>query len=144
MRLLEFYDGFTNLKLLAEVRHVISDQQIRDCMRRLGLNPDDHTKVKNYSAGMKQKLGIAQAVMENQTIVLLDEPFNALDFQTNAEIFSMLKQLKEEKKTVLLTSHQQDFLEKVCDELYIILNKKLVPFTEEIRRSYFSLFGNGT
>lgn len=137
---IDFYDGFTNLKLLADIQSKINEKDIKDCMRKVGLNPEDKTKVKNYSAGMKQKLGIAQAIMENQNIVLLDEPFNALDFQTNMDMLSILSNLKQERKTVLLTSHQHEYLEKVCDELYIILNKKIVLFDNELKKAYFSIF----
>lgn len=135
---IEFYDGFTNLKLLAEIQGKIGEDTIRDYMRKLGLDPNDKKKVKNYSMGMKQKLGIAQAIMEGQDIVLLDEPFNALDYQTNAEVFSILKDLKNDGKTILLTSHQQEYLEKICDAMYIILDKKIVLLDEKIKKAYFS------
>ncbi|MDO4779352.1 MAG: ATP-binding cassette domain-containing protein [Tissierellia bacterium] len=137
---IDFYNGFTNLKLLAEIQDKISDDDIKNCMKKVGLNPEDSTRVKNYSAGMKQKLGIAQAIMENQDIVLLDEPFNALDFQTNKEVMGLLMKLKEEGKTIMLTSHQHEYLEKICDEIYMILNKKIVLFDEELKRKYFSIF----
>lgn len=135
-----YYDGFTNLKMLAEIQGKIDDETIRAFMRKIGLNPDDKKRVAAYSAGMKQKLGIVQAVMENQDIVLLDEPFNALDFQTNQEVMSILKTLKEDKKTLLLTSHQHEYLERICDEVYIILNRKLVLFDEKIKEAYFNIF----
>ncbi len=134
---IDFYDGFTNLKLLASIQDKINDDDIKKCMERVGLNPNDKTKVKNFSVGMKQKLGITQSIMENQDIILLDEPFNSLDFQTNVEVVSLLLDLKKETKTILLTSHQHEYLEKICDELYIILNKEIVPFTEEIKKKYF-------
>ncbi len=136
---IEYYDGFTNLKLLAEIQNRIDDGMIRSFMKKVGLDPDDKTKVKNYSAGMKQKLGIAQTIMENQDIVLLDEPFNALDFQTNNDVMRMLLELKEEGKTLLITSHQHDYLERLCDRIYIITEKKLVLFDEEARQKYFIL-----
>ena len=137
---IEFYDGFSNLKLLAEIQGKIDDEKIRHYMRLIGLNPDDKSRVKTYSSGMKQKLGIVQAIMEDQTIVILDEPFNTLDYQTNAETLRILLSLKKEGKTLLLTSHQHDILEKICDQIYVISNRKIVPFNEELRRSYFSIF----
>lgn len=69
-------------------------------MKRMGLAPDDKTRVRNYSTGMKQKLGITQAIMEDQDIILLDEPFNALDFQTNKEVMDIVLELKEQGTTV--------------------------------------------
>lgn len=137
---IEFYDGFTNLKLLADIQGKIGDEEIKKCMESVGLDPSNTTKVKNYSAGMKQKLGITQAIMENQDIILLDEPFNALDFQTNVEVLGILSKLKEENKTILITSHQHEYLEKVCDEMYIIINKKLLLLTDELKEKYFSVF----
>lgn len=135
-----YYDGFTNLKMLAEIQGKIDDETIRFFMKKIGLTPDDKKRVASYSAGMKQKLGIVQAVMEDQDIVLLDEPFNALDFQTNQEVMSILKTLKEENKTLLITSHQHEYLERICDEVYIILNRKLVLFDEKIKEYYFNIF----
>lgn len=137
---IDFYDGFTNLKLLADIQGKIDDRVIRDYMIRVGLDPYNKSSVKTYSAGMKQKLGIAQAIMENQDIIMLDEPFNALDFQTNVDVIRILSTLKSEGKTILLTSHQHEYLEKVCDEIYMILDRKLVLFNDELKKRYFSLF----
>lgn len=137
---IDYYDGFYNLKMLAEIRGKIDDDTIKMNMKKMGLDPEDKTKVKNYSAGMKQKLGITQAVMEGQDVILLDEPFNALDFQTNREVIALLLNLKKEKKTVLLTSHQHEYLEKICDEMYMIVNRKIVPFDEKLKKAYFDIF----
>ncbi len=136
---IEYYDGFTNLKLLAEIQNKIDDATIKKYMQQIGLNPDDRTKVKSYSVGMKQKLGITQAIMENQDIILLDEPFNALDFKTNNEVMEILKSLKENNKTLLLTSHQHEYLEKICDKLYIIDDYNIVQFNDEIKAKYFNI-----
>ena len=132
-----YYDGLTNLKILAEIRNKITEEQIKEMMNRIGLNPDDKTKTKNYSAGMKQKLSIIQAVMEGQDIILLDEPFNALDYQTNLDVINLIEQLKEEGKTLILTSHQHNFLEKLCDRMMIIQNNQLTPLTDELKSKYF-------
>jgi len=134
---IQYYDGLTNLKLLAEIQDKIGEDTIRSFMLRVGLDPDDRTKVANYSVGMKQKLGIAQAIMEDQDIVLLDEPFNALDFQTNNDVMEILVDLKTQGKTLLMTSHQNEYLEKLCDLVYLITDKKIVEFTEEVKRKYF-------
>ena len=74
--------GLQNLRYLAGIRGVIGDQEIRSSMKKVGLDPDDRTRVEHYSLGMKQKLGLAQAIMEGQDILILDEPFNALDYKT--------------------------------------------------------------
>jgi len=134
---IQYYDGLTNLKLLAEIQDKIGKDTIRSFMVKVGLDPDDRTKVANYSVGMKQKLGIAQTIMEDQDIVLLDEPFNALDFQTNNDVMELLVDLKSQGKTLLMTSHQHEYLEKLCDSIYLIVDKKIIEFTDEVKRKYF-------
>ena len=132
------YSGFKNLKFLANIRGVIGDNQIRDAMQKVGLDPENKTKVDNYSLGMKQKLGLAQAIMENQEILVLDEPFNALDYQTYNDIKEFIYLLKAEGKTILLTSHNYDDIEQLCDVVYIIDNGKVIPVTDELINKYFS------
>lgn len=134
---IQYYDGLTNLKLLAEIQNQVGEETIRTFMVKVGLDPNDRTKVANYSAGMKQKLGIAQAIMEDQDIILLDEPFNALDFQTNNDVINILVDLKSEGKTLLMTSHQHSYLEKLCDYIYLIIDKRVVAFDDEIKKMYF-------
>lgn len=136
---IEYYSGFKNLQMLAQIQGIIGDEQIKETMALVGLDATDKTPVKKYSMGMKQKLGIAQAIMEKQTIVILDEPYNALDFQTNKDITRLLMKLKEEGKTLLLTSHQHDYLEKLCDRIYCIDEKRIVEFDEELREKYFEI-----
>jgi ABC-2 type transport system ATP-binding protein len=77
--------------------------------------------------------------MENQQIVILDEPYNALDYKTNHDITDVIKQLKEEGRTVLLNSHQHEYLERLCDTIYCLHEKKIVPFNDELRKLYFSI-----
>ena len=137
----EYYSGFKNLKLLAEIKNQITDDQIKAAMIRVGLDPANTSPVKEYSTGMKQKLGICQAIMEKQEIILLDEPFNALDFQTNKDILSLLTDLKAEGKTLLLTSHQQSFLEQLCDKFYIIMDQAITEMTDQLKKEYFALLG---
>ncbi|MDR0287760.1 MAG: ABC transporter ATP-binding protein [Clostridiales bacterium] len=131
------YSGFKNLKFLANIRGVIGDNQIREAMRKVGLDPENKTKVDNYSLGMKQKLGLAQAIMENQEILVLDEPFNALDFQTYNDVKEIVRILQAEGKTILLTSHNYDDIEQLCDVVYIIDDKRTVQVTEELISKYF-------
>ena len=117
---IEVFSGFDNLRLLAEIKGQISLQKIKSAMRELGLDPDNKKRVKNYSLGMKQKLGIIQATMENQNIVLLDEPFNALDVDSNQYLYDLIRRLKSENATVLLTSHNQADLDALCDIQYTV------------------------
>jgi ABC-2 type transport system ATP-binding protein len=131
------YNGFQNLKFLANIRGIINDMQIRDAMCKVGLDPENKTKVDHYSLGMKQKLGLAQAIMENQEILFLDEPFNALDFQTYQDVKDIIRIQQTEGKTILLTSHQYEDIEQLCDVVYIIDRKQVVPITENLRLKYF-------
>lgn len=139
---IDIYTGFQNLYYLSMIQNKIDKEKIRKTMRDLNLDPDDKTKVKKYSSGMKQKLGIAQAIMEDQTLLILDEPFNALDFRTHEDIINIIKKCKEEGKTILMTSHNHRDIEKLCDRIYFIDNKKLIPFTDELKNKYFSYESN--
>lgn len=130
------YSGFQNLKFLADIQGKISDKEIRDAMSKVGLDPDNKTKVDNYSLGMKQKLGLAQAIMENQDILVLDEPFNALDYKTYEDIKTMIRMLKAEGKTIFLTSHHFKDIEQLCDQVYTIEDCQLIPITDDIAAKY--------
>lgn len=118
-------DGFRNLKELARIQNKVDDVTIRRAMEQVGLAPNLTQKVKHYSLGMKQKLGIAQAIMENQQVLLLDEPFNALDAESVERIRTLLVQYKEEGRTIFLTSHHQQDIDLLCDEVYKIQNAQL-------------------
>ena len=96
------YSGFQNLKFLADIQGKIGEKEIRQAMGKVGLDPDNKTKVDNYSLGMKQKLGIAQAIMEGQDILILDEPFNALDYKTYEDVKAIIRMLKAEVLVVPL------------------------------------------
>jgi len=122
----EFYSGYRNLKFLADIQNKIGKEEICQAMQMVGLDSANKTKVKNYSLGMKQKLGIAQSFMENPDILLLDEPFNALDSKSHEDMIKLLLQLKAEGKTILLTSHNQEDIDTVCDKKYCFDNHKLI------------------
>lgn len=130
------YSGFQNLKFLADIQGKIGEQEIRDAMDKVGLDPDNKTKVEHYSLGMKQKLGLAQAIMEGQDILILDEPFNALDYKTYEDVKSIIRMLKAEGKTIFLTSHHYKDIEQLCDQVYAIESCRIVPVTEEIAARY--------
>lgn len=117
--------GFDNLKKLASIQNKIDDQKIEETMIKVGLQPHNQQKVKNYSLGMKQKLAIAQAIMENQDVLILDEAFNALDQDSVQSLRSMLLEFKDEGKTILITSHNQEDIDVLCDQVYRINQSKL-------------------
>lgn len=111
------YDGITNLKILAQIRNKIGIEEIKKTMVQVGLNPEDNTKVGRYSLGMKQKLAIAQAIMEDPDILLLDEPTNALDEYSVSEIRKLLLLKKERKATIVIASHNREDLEVLADKI---------------------------
>ncbi|MCM3364913.1 MULTISPECIES: ATP-binding cassette domain-containing protein [Bacillaceae] len=117
-------NGFENLKELSLIRGKINDKQIIQTMQLVGLDPNYTQKAKDYSLGMKQKLAISQAIMENQEVLILDEPFNALDLDSVKRVRDLLLRFKEEGKTILLTSHNQEDIE-ICDVVYRINSSKL-------------------
>lgn len=132
------YNGLQNLKFLADINGKIDIDKIKETMQIVGLNPDNKAKVKDYSLGMKQKLGIAQAIMEDQDIVILDEPFNALDYKTYNDIKAVIKHLKEMNHTIVLTSHNYQDVEELCDVIYIIDEGRLELLSDELKAKYFS------
>ena len=114
--------GFENLKYLAMIKDKISDEQIKETMIKVGLQPTVKQKVKNYSLGMKQKLALTQAIMEDQEVLLLDEPFNALDIDSVENIRELLLSLKKEGKTIVLTSHNQEDIDILSDHIFRVRN----------------------
>lgn len=122
------FSGLKNLKMLADIKGAISEHEIAETMELVGLDPGNKTPVKNYSLGMKQKLGIAQSIMENQDILLLDEPFNALDEHSHQRMRELLSEMRNKKKTILLTSHNMDDIFSLCDSVYKIDNYKIVEY----------------
>ena len=133
---IELFSGFKNLQFLAAINNKISAKEIKAAMELVGLNPNNKTKVKDYSLGMKQKLGIAQAIMENQDILVFDEPFNALDYKTYQDIKSIIQQLKAQGKTILLTSHHFADIEELCDEIFVIEEGQLTPLPSNMREVF--------
>ncbi len=117
--------GFGNLRYLADIQNKISDEKIKEVMEKVGLHYSIKQNVKNYSLGMKQKLAIAQAIMEDQEVLLLDEPFNGLDVDSVENIRNLLKELNKEGKTILLTSHNNEDIEILCEHVFTIGNYSL-------------------
>ena len=112
------YSGFKNLKILASINNVVSDEDIKNVISLVGLEPNDKRAVKKYSLGMKQRLGIAQALMEKPKLLILDEPMNGLDEDGVKLIRDILLGLKKESVTILLASHNKEDISELCDEVY--------------------------
>lgn len=110
-----YYSGYKNLKLLADLNKKISKEQIKSAMNQVGLNPDLKRHVKKYSLGMRQRLGLAQAIMENPDLLILDEPMNGLDKDGVADMREYLLNLKKQGKTILIASHSAEDIDILCD-----------------------------
>ena len=110
-----YYSGYRNLKVLAAINNRISRKDIENAMYQVGLDPTMKKRVATYSLGMRQRLGIAQAIMEDPSLIILDEPFNGLDKHGVEEMREYFLSLKKEGKTILLTSHNTEDIEYLCD-----------------------------
>ena len=110
--------GRKNLELLYMLNHKRDRQKIRQVMEQVGLDADSNKKVRDYSLGMRQRLAIAQAIMEDPEILILDEPMNGLDKQGIHEVRKMLLDLSQRGKVILLASHNREDIEILCDEVY--------------------------
>lgn len=122
---LQQYSGFFNLKILASINNIISDNDIKDVIRLVGLDPEDKKPLKKFSLGMKQRLGIAQAIMENPKLLILDEPMNALDQEGVKLVREILQELKKNSVTIIMASHSKEDIDTLCDEVYTMSSGKL-------------------
>lgn len=110
--------GVRNLEILAGLRGIIARKDIENAIRKAGLDPALKKSVSKYSLGMRQRLGIAQAIMEDPEFLILDEPFNGLDKHGVADIRSLLLDLKKQGKTIILASHNSEDIRILCDKVY--------------------------
>ena len=124
------YTGFKNLKILASIQNRISDDEIRDAIRKVGLDPDDKRTFKKYSLGMKQRLGIAAAIMERPDIVILDERINALVVAGAGLIKGLLDELKANGSLIIIACHDTEELNYLSDEIYEIYDGEITGHIE--------------
>lgn len=117
-----YQSGYKNLEVLASIRRKIGKDRIKETMTLVGLDPDSKKKVKKYSLGMRQKLGLAQAIMEDNDVYILDEPMNGLDKETVANVRELIKDLKKNNKIVIISSHMEEDINLLCDEVYSVVN----------------------
>jgi len=110
-----YYSGYKNLKLLADLNRKITGEQVKNAMNQVGLDPELKRHVKKYSLGMRQRLGLAQAIMENPDLLILDEPMNGLDKNGVSDMRKYLLEFKEQGKTILIASHSAEDIEILCD-----------------------------
>ena len=128
---LDNYSGFQNLKLLASIQGKISDKEIREAIIAVELNPDDKKKFRKYSLGMKQRLGIAAAVMEHPDIIILDEPTNALDSDGVQMVKRILQKEKERGALILISCHDLDVLKELSDVIYLMNVGRLSSYADK-------------
>ena len=120
-----YESGLRNLRDLAAIRKKISVNQVKDAIRAVGLDPEDKKRVGKYSLGMRQRLGIAQAIMEDPSLLILDEPMNGLDKDGVADMRILFRALRNEGKTILLASHSAEDIDLLCDAVYELDNGKM-------------------
>lgn len=120
------YSGYQNLKVLADIQGTIGKERINEVLEQVGLDSSDKKKFKKYSLGMKQKLGIAAAIMENPELIILDEPTNALDESSIKKLRDILREHKKRGALILLSSHDIEEIQFLSDEIYIVENGKIM------------------
>jgi ABC-2 type transport system ATP-binding protein len=114
------FTGLKNLQLLAGINKTISDEEIKASIRKVGLDPEDKRTVRKYSLGMRQRIVLAQAIMESPDVLILDEPTNALDEDGVNDIHRIIKEEKDRGCIVLIASHNRSDINGICDEIYIM------------------------
>lgn len=117
--------GYENLKLLAAINKKIDENEIMKNLKNVNLYKEKDKKYFKYSLGMRKKLGICQAIMENQKYIILDEPFNGIDKESLNLIFEYLKKLKKQDKIIIITTHTKEDIDTLCDEVYKMEDGKL-------------------
>ena len=114
--------GFNNLKLLADINKTIDENKIIETLELVNLKEEMNKKYSKYSLGMKQKLGVAQAIMEDPDILILDEPFNGIEQATVDKLTKYLLKKKKEGKLIIISTHIREDLTKLSDKIYVFDN----------------------
>lgn len=125
----EFFNdltGLENLEMLGKLKNIITQQDMIEAMNKVELNPHNPKKVKEYSLGMRQRLGIAQAIMEDPDVLILDEVTSALDEDGVEMTYKILNEEREKGKLIIISSHNANDIEKLCDKIYIIKHQTIV------------------
>lgn len=115
---LDSYSGFKNLLMLASIKGNVGGTEIKEVLKRVGLQDVIYKKYRKYSLGMKQKLGIAAAIMEKPDLIILDEPSNALDQKSEEVLWQIVREEKERGALIIISCHTAEVLEKVSDEIF--------------------------
>lgn len=118
--------AYKNLKFLADINKKIDGEEVKEWIRRVGLDPDSKKHVGKYSLGMKQRLGIAQAIMEDPEILVLDEPMNSLDDSGVDDMRKLIASMKRQNRVILIASHNKEDIEILCDKVYHMKNGSIL------------------
>lgn len=119
------YSGFKNLSTLASIKKAVTTEEIRSLMQKMELDPDDKKKFKKYSLGMKQKIGIIAAIMEQPELIVLDEPINALDEKSVNIVKELLLEQRKRGALIIISCHDKEELEFLADEVFCLENGKV-------------------
>ncbi len=130
------YTGFHNLKILADIQGKIDDNKIRQTLEEIGLEPNDKKTVKKYSLGMKQKLGIAAAFMEEPDIIILDEPINTLDEKSVERVKKMISNAKNRGAVLIVACHDTEELNILADEIIYIEEGRITNYEKNVEENY--------
>ena len=122
---LDSYTGFENLEMLASIKNIITREEIHDAITSVGLDPLDKRKYKKFSLGMKQRLGIAAAIMEKPDILILDEPTNSLDSSGVSLVKTIIAKERERDAIIILACHDLPVLQDVSDEIFLLEQGKI-------------------
>lgn len=120
------YSGFKNLSTLASIKKAVTTEEIRSLMQKMELDPDDKKKFKKYSLGMKQKIGIIAAIMEQPELIVLDEPINALDEKSVNIVKELLLEQRKRGALIIISCHDKEELEFLADEVFCLENGKVI------------------
>lgn len=132
------YTGYQNLEMLASINRKIGKEEIQDSLTRVGLDPDDKKKYRKYSLGMKQRLGIACAIMEKPDLIILDEPLNSLDENGIEMVLSIIRDEKERGALIIMACHDYETLTAMTDEIFRIVAGKISRHLQKTDYENFS------
>ena len=126
MTLLPKFTALENLKMLGKINGRATEEDMKDALVRVGLDPESHKKIEKFSLGMNQRLNIAQAIFEKQDIILLDEPTNALDEDGSKRIHTILKEERERGALIIMATHHKEDLTAICDVKLRVSNGRII------------------
>lgn len=123
---IEHYSALDNMRAIASIKGIASENEMCEILQEVGLDPEEKKSVKKYSLGMRQKLGIAIALMEKPKMILLDEPFNALDEKSVEKVKNIIKRRAAEGALIIVSCHDREILDQIADSIYYMEEGKII------------------